>query len=286
MKPLVSVICVCYNHERFVLEALESVKAQTYSPVEMIVVDDGSVDKSASIIGQWIGALPGVQFLNLKTNHGYCVAFNKALALAKGEFIIDLAADDLLCPERISEGVEGFLANGEKYGVQFSDALYINTEGLTVRKHSDKFPHQSVPQGAVYTALIHRYFICSPTMLIRKSILDMMGGYDDRLTYEDFDLWIRASREYLFFYIPKILVQKRIVPNSMSNQQYTRNSKQMGSTFLVCKKIFALNRTSEEKTALNKRIGYELKWNLRFMHLALVGQYLLLWVRNNFFNRT
>ncbi len=281
MKPLVSVICVCYNHERFVIDALESVKAQTYPHVQLIIVDDGSTDRSAGVIAQWVSKNQTAQFINLRINQGYCVAFNIGFVQAKGEFIIDLAADDILLPERISEGVEGFLSKGEKYGIQFSDATYIDVEGRKIRNHSERFPHGSIPQGDVYAELIHRYFICSPTMMVRKSIHDKAGGYDERLYYEDFDLWIRASREYLFFYIPKALVQKRIVPNSLGQKQYSWNSKQMESTYHVCKKIFVLNRTRQEKNALNKRILYELKWNVRFFNLILVVKYLVLLVRNN-----
>jgi len=282
MRPLVSVICVCYNHERFVLEALESVKAQTYPHVELIVVDDGSSDNSAKIIGQWLNKNPPVQFLNLKINQGYCMAFNKAFAKAKGEFIIDLAADDVLLPDRIEKGIEGFILRGEKYGVQFGDAAYMDIEGKITGKHSDRFPHRTTPEGDVYRDIIQRYFVCSASMMVRKSVLDQMGGYDKALYYEDFDLWIRASRNHWFFYVPEILVRKRIVPGSLGDKQYSRQENQMLSTYLVCLKVFRLNRTKEEKKALNKRIFYEMKWSLRFLHLGLTIKYLFLLVRNRF----
>jgi glycosyltransferase involved in cell wall biosynthesis len=281
MKPLVTVICVCYNHEQFVWEALESVKAQTYPHIELIIVDDGSPDNSASVIHQWVEENQTARFIDLKDNHGYCSAFNKAFFYAKGEFYIDLAADDILLPNRIAEGIAGFLAKGERFGVQFSDAEYIDQNSQILRKHSDKFPHNTIPQGDVYEALIHRYFICSPTMMVRKSILDHLGGYDERLHYEDFDLWISASRQNYFFYLPTVLVQKRLIAGSLGQRQYMRSSKQMESTYLVCIKILTLNRTNEEKKALNNRIWYELKWNIRFFHVELITKYLALLVKNN-----
>lgn len=281
MSPLVSIICVSYNHERFVVEALESVKWQSYPNIELIIVDDGSQDKSVERIEEWLMQNPNAQFLNLKTNHTYCTAFNKAFSLATGEFYIDLAADDILLPNRVEEGVEGFLKKGSRYGVQFSDAEYIGIEGNVIKKHSGKFPHSEVKEGDVYSSIIHKYFICSPTMMVRKSILDSFGGYDERLQYEDFDLWVSAARDHLFFYIPEVLVQKRVVPNSLGSTQYTRNSKQLLSTYLVCEKIFLMNRCQEEEKSLNKRIWYELKWNLRLFHFGLVLKYLLLLLKAN-----
>jgi glycosyltransferase involved in cell wall biosynthesis len=282
MNPLVSVICICYNHERFVREALNSVKSQTYSNIQLIIVDDGSRDGSVRVIEDWLKENPGAQFLNSGINSGYCKAFNKAFALAKGEFIIDLSGDDMLMPSRVEEGVNGFLAKDERCGIQFSDAFYIDSVGKVIKKHSDQFPHDSIPEGDVYSEVIRRYFICSPTLMIRKIILNNLGGYDEQLYYEDFDLWVRAARDYSFFYTPKPLVQKRVLDQSLGKSQYQSGSKQMDSTYRVCLKIMKLNRNPEERDALNQRIRYELKWNFRLGHLRLVLLYLALLVRNNF----
>lgn len=277
MNHLVTVICVCYNHARFVVEALESVKKQTYSSVELIIVDDGSADDSAQIIHQWVEKNPTATFIDLKQNIGYTKAFNKAFHLAKGKFYIDLAADDVLLPERIEKGVAGFLDKGERYAIQFGDAQFIDTTGKYLSKHSDKFPHATIPQGDVYGEVIHRYFICSPTMLVRKSVLDALGGYDEDLHYEDFDLWIRIGRDNLFFYIPEALVLKRKVPGSLGQLQYARNSKQMESTWLICQKIKKLNRSEAEQKALKKRIFYEFRQCIRFGNWGLAWRYFKLW---------
>ncbi len=278
--PLVSVICMCYNHEQFVIEALDSINTQTYSEIELIIVNDGSSDNSCQVIEQWVKEHKTAQFLNFEINQGYCKALNIGLAKAKGEFVINLAADDTMSPSRIQEGVEGFLLKGQKYGIQFSDATYIDAEGRILGKHSDRFPHESVPEDDVYRTVVQRYFV-SPTIMVRKSILDDLGGYDENLFYEDFDIWVRVARNYYFFYIPKELVRKRVLPNSLGHKQYSLNSNQMYSTFLVCNKIYYLNRTREEKRALNKRILFELKWNLRFFHFQLIVRYLSLLIKNN-----
>src|SRR5688572_3746734 len=115
-KPLVTVICLCYNHERFVREAITSVLSQTYSNLQVIVVDDKSTDKSVDAIRDKIAPYGEITFLPLPTNHGNCRAFNKGLALAKGEYIIDFATDDLMAPERISKQVEAFQQLDSSYG--------------------------------------------------------------------------------------------------------------------------------------------------------------------------
>lgn len=278
MNPLVSVICVCYNHARFVVEALESVKNQTYSNIELIIVDDGSSDNSALVIHEWLKQYPETAFLDLKENIGYTKAFNKAFRLAKGEFYIDLAADDVLLPNRIEKGVQGFLEKGARYAIQFSDAHFIDVNGKPMGKHSDKFPHSSIPQGDVYVEVIQRYFICSPTMLVRKSALDALGGYDENLAYEDFDLWVRLARQHHFFYLPEVLLLKRKVPGSLGQRQYAFRSKQMESTFGICKKIKEMNRSGAERKALKRRVLYELRQCLLFLNWPLASRYIGLWL--------
>jgi glycosyltransferase involved in cell wall biosynthesis len=280
MKPLVSVICVCFNHARFVVEALESVRNQTYPNIEFIIVDDGSSDGSPRVIEQWLKKNINAVFLNLKENAGYTKAFNKAFALAKGDFFIDLSGDDVLLPERIQKGIDGFIQKGERYAIQFSDANLIDANGKFIGKHSDKFPHTSVPQGDLYAAVIQRYFVCSPTMVVRKSVVDGLGGYDESLVYEDFDLWVRVSRDHHFFYLLEPLVNVRVLPGSLGDTQYTRNSPQLESTFRVCEKILNLNRTPVEKRALTRRVLYELKQNIKLFHVVLCARYIGLLIQN------
>jgi glycosyltransferase involved in cell wall biosynthesis len=261
--PLVTVICVCYNHARFVIEALDSVIHQTYPHIELIVIDDGSTDGSGKVIKKWMANHPEATLILNGKNIGYCKTFNKAYKISKGEFVIDLAADDLLMPDRIEEGVQILERSGNDYGVTFSDAQYIDEQGNSLRLHSDRYPHASIPGGDVYKDVIQRYFICSPTMMFRKSVLDSLQGYDESLAFEDFDFWIRASRNFKFIYSPKVLVRKRVVATSMSSKQFERSDPQRWSTLEVCKKSKKLNRTYEENSALKRRLFYEVWVSLK-----------------------
>ena len=277
--PLVSVICLCYNHEKYVKEAIQSVLDQNYQAVQLIVLDDGSTDQSAATIRSIISHHPSIQFLVNEINQGYTKSLNKALSYASGEFIVDLAADDILLPSRIDEGVNALLQAGTKYGVNFSDAELISEQGISIGFHSDKYPHHSIPEGDVYAPIISRYFICSPTMLFRKKVIEQLGGYDESLAFEDFDFLVRASREFYFCYSPKALVKRRLVPFSMSQKQFSRGNAQRLSTLRVCEKIEKLNRTAEEKNALKKRVRYEILLSLRMFDFNLALAFLQFYFR-------
>lgn len=273
-----SVICLCHNQASYVKEAMESVWDQTYPAIELIVVDDGSSDGSAEKIRQLLLNKSEVQFLALPENVGNCKAFNLGLQKSKGKYIIDLAADDVLLPERVEEGVKALEAAGEDFAVHFSDALYINHQGRFIKQHyrhaKEGVLSEKVPQGWVYADILQRYFICTPTMMMRRSVLDALGGYDESLAYEDFDFWLRSAREWQYCFTDKVLVKKRVVPGSWSSRQYEKKSRQLESTLKVCRKAKELNRSKEEAGALAKRLDYEIRQAIRYKHFDIAREML------------
>jgi glycosyltransferase involved in cell wall biosynthesis len=278
--PQVTVICLCYNQAKFVKQAVLSVLAQSYSNVELVVVDDASNDNSRQVIGELVSLHPQISFISLSKNSGNCKAFNLALRKSQGEYIIDLAADDILLPDRVARGVDALQQSGDRFGVNFTDAGWISEDGRHLYRHSDRFPHSTVPQGDIYEDLIERFFICSPTMMFRRRVIDSLGGYDESLAYEDFDFWVRSSRQFLYCYTPEVLVKKRIVKGSMSQRQFRILSPQLKSTFKVCEKIMALNQSQGEQDALARRIFYELKFCMRLLNLPLAFAYAALYLKN------
>lgn len=280
MQPLVSVICLSYNHEQFLREAVESVIHQSYSNIQIILVDDASTDGSVDIIKKLKQEYPSLEIVLHDTNLGNCKAFNTGLTLAKGEYCIDLAADDVLMPDRVEKGVGEMQNSGDQYGIHFSDAEWIDETGKHIRYHSEQFPNSSIPQGDIYRELISRYFICPPTVMFTRSVADHLGGYDETLSYEDFDFWIRSSRKFYYCYSPQVLVKKRVTWQSLSKQQDRLFSRHSASTYRVCEKIRMLNRTKEEQVALSKRIWYEIVLNLRLLNFRSVACYFLLWIKN------
>ena len=280
MSSLVSVICLCYNHEKYVREALESVVSQSYKNIQLIAVDDASTDNSTSEILAFKNDHPALEVIFFEQNNGHCKAFNQALELTRGEYIIDLAADDVLMPGRIEAGIKALQRAGEPYGVNFTDAAYINERGDFLHYHSKRYPHHTIPQGDIYVDLVYRYFICPPSLMFAKKVMADLGGYDEQLAYEDFDFLIRSSRNFHFCYTPEALVKRRIVKNAQNKKQFKLFSNQSISTYKVCLKILEMNSHANEQAALSKRILYEMRLNIRLLNFSLVKKYFLLWNSN------
>ena len=255
--PLVSVICLCYNQAPYLREALNSVLAQTYSAWELIIVNDASTDNSVAVIQDFLKAHPIKEFISLPNNLGNCRAFNQGLARAGGKYVIDLAADDVMLPDRMEEQVAAFESLGDGYGVVYTNAMRIDAHSRELGLYyPDARSRAGLPQGDVYAEVLKRSFICPPTMMMRKKVLDELGGYDESLNYEDFDFWVRSSRNHSYAYLDKVLTARREVSTSHSRRFIDRKS---ASTLKVCEKASGLNRNSDEGKALVSRIEYHLR---------------------------
>jgi len=261
---IVSVICICYNHARFVREAAASVLAQTYPHIELILIDNHSTDGSREVISALSAQHPEITTLLLEENVGNCGAFNIGMRLAKGDFFIDLSADDVLLPHRVALQVVAFEQLPPDYGVVFSDCEMIDEHGERIGTHHRRDEHgnltESVPSGDIYTHLLKSYVVCSPTMMIRRAVLEQLEGYDEALSYEDFDFFVRAGRHYRFHFLEEITTRKRVLRNSHLWGFYLRkHNPHLRSTVLVFEKAMSQNRTEAEKAALLFNIRYHLR---------------------------
>ena len=140
-SPLVSVICLCYNHGEFIVECLESVLNQTYTNVELLIADDASTDNSAAIIYNWLEKHPDIPFIHNKANLGNTKTFNTILKLAKGEFIIDLATDDVLQKDCIEKQIKVFNSSSEKVKIVYGNAELIDQKGNHLGYYYDQPAH-------------------------------------------------------------------------------------------------------------------------------------------------
>jgi glycosyltransferase involved in cell wall biosynthesis len=255
-SPLVSVIALCYNHEKFLDECLQSVVNQTYSPIELIIVDDYSKDNSRLKILDFCKKKIQVQYIFNDKNIGNCASFNFGFKLAKGKYIIDLSTDDVLKPNRVKEQVEKF-EESENIGVVTSDAEYIDEKSNYLGNFYQK--NLLLKSEKMYESLLKSSFILPSTMMIRKSVLDELGGYDEKLAYEDFDFWVRSSRLFTYAHVPKILVQQRIIAGSHATSFTLKKNKLIASTVTVCQKALLLNETQSENQALVQRLKVVLR---------------------------
>ncbi|GAB5523756.1 MAG: hypothetical protein Roseis2KO_16280 [Roseivirga sp.] len=284
MKPLVTVIGIAYNHASFIKEALESLWAQTYENLQVILLDDASTDDSRQTIEELIGDREGITFLPHEKNLGYTATFNEGLALAKAEYIIDFALDDVMLPEFIEKSVAALASAGGEYGVSFTDAVYIDAGSVETEQHYAQLKKKglitTMPEGDIFEMVLKRYFICTPTMVIRKVVFDRLGGYDESLAYEDFDFWVRSSRYFRYVFTDEVLMKKRKLETSMSANRYRHwENEQLSSVFKVCEKAFTLCKTKSELKALRTRVAYEYRQALRSGHPELAIEHKELYLR-------
>ncbi|MBC5775313.1 glycosyltransferase [Pontibacter sp. KCTC 32443] len=273
-QPLVSIICLCYNHERFIKEALDSVLAQTYSNLELIVVDDSSTDNSTAIIEDYCRRFPQLTYISTGQNLGNTKAFNLGWRASRGELIIDFATDDVLLPDRVEKQVQAIAELDQTYGVIYSNAEYINDESEHLYYHSENY--KPAPDGNVFREVLERYFICPPTMMMRRSVLEELGGYDETLAYEDFDFWVRSARNWKYSYLDYVTTQRRLHQYSLSQKYYTSEGRMMQSTIKVCEKAAGLVADASEKKALVKRLKYEIRHAYLTNHFIETAQFLKL----------
>ncbi|MNQ49813.1 putative glycosyltransferase EpsE [compost metagenome] len=291
-KSLLTIICLCYNQEKYVVESLFSAIHQDYPFVEVIVVDDFSTDSSREVIQKWLVAYPEIQFIANETNLGSTKSFNKALKLAKGDFIIDLACDDILLPNCVSLQLKTFQESPFKnLGIVYGNAELINDKDEFYFYYFpvdfDKKTIEKRATGDIYLSVISGgNSICSVSSMVKKSVFDALNGYDENLAYEDLDLWIRASRIYEFDYIDEILIKKRISTTSFGTHFFIKNderSKKINySTYLIIQKAIVLNRSKTEHKAILKRMHFEMILAFKTADYKLVLKYILLEIKQRF----
>lgn len=291
-KSLVTIICLCYNQEKYVVESLFSAIHQDHPFIEVIVVDDFSTDNSREVIQKWLVDYPEIQFIANETNLGSTKSFNKALKLAKGDYIIDLACDDILLPNCVSLQLKAFQESKFKnLGIVYGNAELINDDGKFYSYYfpvdSNKKTIEKRATGDIYLSVISGgNSICSVSSMVKKSVFDALNGYDENLAYEDLDLWIRASRIYDFDYIDEILIKKRISITSLGTHFFIKNdarSRKINySTYLIIQKAIAFNRSKTEHKAILKRMHFEMILAFKTADYNLFSKYILLEIKQRF----
>ncbi len=231
--PLVTAICPCYNHARFVEESLDSIRNQTYKNIELVIVDDCSRDDSVAVIHAWIERHNfKCTFIKHTVNQGVCKTLNDALAHAHGEYIAPTSADDVWLPDKIATQVAIMEAQHEKVGVVYSDAYQMDENGklLTEMVIEQQRRFEKMPEGDIHEILWEGNFL--PAILVRKSCYDKVGPYDETLFFDDWDMWLRISKHYHFIFSPAASTKYRIVATSMMRARAEEVRKCVGQLFL------------------------------------------------------
>ena len=247
--PLVSVVIPAYNAGRTLAQTLDSVLAQSYSNIEIIVVDDGSTDATAEVLQAYEKRIRSIY----QPNKGLPSARNTGCMAARGEFIALMDADDLCRTERLAVQIEAMLRAPEAV-LCSTDFAAFNECGLVASSYSASYYSmiqnaagglrsfyseqgtlavaenaQSVPQGlatintysgSVYRELVHGNFVHPPTILFRRSVLGISGMFDESLRYTcDWEWMVRVSRTGPFIYVDLPLLDYRLSEAQMSSWQ-------------------------------------------------------------------
>ncbi len=211
-----SVIIPLYNKEREIGATLRSVLAQTLQPSEIVVVDDGSTDRSADIVREIAAANPLVRLVP-QANAGECAARNRAIAETTGEYIALLDADDEWRP--------GFLQEIAALIQEFPDCgLYCTA--FDIVSHEGEFPAVCPSERGIvdnfFRDSAHRYIAIPSASCIPRRVFDDVGGFPDGMKMGgDLYMWIKIARRYRVCFSPARLCRYSRVASNRSSAIYT-----------------------------------------------------------------
>jgi glycosyltransferase involved in cell wall biosynthesis len=208
----VSVVIATYNCAGYVAQAIDSVLAQTYRDIEVLVVDDGSTDHTADVLAAYRGN-PRVH-LHSQPNAGQTTAKNRGIRAASGDFVAFCDADDAWLPQKLAVQIPAFARN-DRIGVVYSRAAAIAPDGRRVPTEPMRVPYVS---GAITEQLFKFNLVPFGTAVIRRACLNEMGDFDERYRMGiDWELWLRLSTRYEFLFVDELTYLYRIWPGQMSN---------------------------------------------------------------------
>ena len=258
MNPLISIVIPTYNRAHLILEALETSVLQTYRPIEIIVVDDGSTDQTIGLVEDWsiVSSHKDVKLKIIKQeNKGGNVARNNGVKNAKGEFIAFLDSDDLWNKTKLKKQYE-LISQSDRIGGVYCGLREVEYESGTVISDSKR----DYTEGLILSQLLVKD-ITAPTSayLVRKKVFDEVGCFDESLqARQDWDMWIRVSENYEIRAVHQNLIDLRHHkgPRTASNPQ-----KEIKAYKIIRQKYHYLldkqpkNIQKEAKANFYKRLG-------------------------------
>jgi glycosyltransferase involved in cell wall biosynthesis len=217
-EPLVSIIVPVRDGEPFIGDTLKSALGQTYRNTEVIVVDDGSKDRTRAIVGQWAERDSRVRVL-AQANRGVAAARNRALAAARGELIAPLDADDLWDPTKIERQVLRMIEAGDETALVYCWWVSIDPDGALL----DCSPQWRFEGAGGDMMLQVNYTGNGSVPLYRRRCLEQVGGYDQMLRggaegCDDWDIALKVTERWHVAVVPAALVAYRRHPNTVSGR--------------------------------------------------------------------
>lgn len=226
-RPLVSVLIPAYNHERFVQHCLDSVLEDPYPAKEIVIIDDGSTDRTGEKIAEWIkaqGHLLRVEYVQ-RENRGISAAWNELAARARGEFLRLCASDDYLLPGGLEAQVR-YLQTHPSKRVVVGDSIVVDQyanklhdSGMRDLHHADKRLYSS--DEGIRRAVISQWAIGGPVALLHKSALETIGRWTEGLRIDDWDFFLRVAARDALGFIDVHVGAYRLHGNNVSKTRHT-----------------------------------------------------------------
>jgi alpha-1,3-rhamnosyltransferase len=219
-SPLVSIIVSCYNHQDYITACIKSIVRQTYSNIELIVIDDGSTDNSAEILEQLSKKYHF--FFERQENMGLTRTLNKAIEKAKGKYIAPIGSDDILMLDKTEKQV-AFLEQRDNIAVVGGSIICIDDQNTIKQKQRINNYHE-LDFKAVF--LTPKQIPPAPTVMIRSNILRKVNGFSTECNLEDLDLWLKITHAgYRIAVLNDIFAYYRThSANSYKNYQFMTDS--------------------------------------------------------------
>jgi glycosyltransferase involved in cell wall biosynthesis len=242
-SPLVSIILSYYNETRFIAEAVESAKSQTYKNIEVIVVDDGSTEQAH----QHLLAIPGVKVIR-QANGGVSSARNRGISESRGDYIVFLDHDDRLMPNAVSSHLEALKIKPDA-GLIFAARRDIDVHGNAATPPYICAPRRNYFHSFLEANPIH----CPASAMVSRDALERVGGFDSNVEPgDDYDLYIRIAREFPVLRHTALVAEYRIHGSAVSQD----GRKMYASTERVLNKVKAtMPLTPKEQKILNAGYG-------------------------------
>ncbi|MFD2095969.1 glycosyltransferase [Corallincola platygyrae] len=213
--PKVSVIIPTYNREGFIQEALDSVLAQDYPNIEIIVVDDGSTDNTAELLRPYIEQEKIIY--RYQENQRQCVARNHAMSVASGEFWCFLDSDNRWLPGKLKTQVEYLLAHPQ-VDIVYGNNQIINEAGDITSEHNMRRY-----SGRIYPQMLRDNCVSMNTVMARASCFEQHGCFDPSFKVaDDYELWLRLSAHCEYAYLPTFFAQYRVMEDQISSNKERR----------------------------------------------------------------
>ncbi|MBE5857628.1 MAG: glycosyltransferase [Lachnospiraceae bacterium] len=216
-EPLVSVLILCYNHEKYVGEAIDSVMNQTYKNIEVIITDDGSTDNSKEVIKNKIEEWGDDRFIFISYDTNTCFAcVDEAIKAARGKYIQMIGADDMIEPTKTALQVSFLEKEKSIYDLCFTWVKCIGNGAAP--QYESTFNQISIARAGMLRILFDHNYLNAPSMLIRKEVFDELGGFDfSYRQLHDYDCWLRYLINRQLYVIPLKQTVYRSLDNSLSD---------------------------------------------------------------------